>query len=206
MIEDVVKKNIYGLICIDLWERESANQPMPPTFLKWLKLLSNNLSKQQWHSIINASYHTKIDYSDPSIFNTMIAYNWHQFDQEIMLELVRSANCFDLSSDIKKLFNEKSFALYSTKSFLKHHRSLVPHLKRWLIVGAAWPICTHNRDLGIKNLVSCANANNLEFYGTTWGFAKEDNSICNPEDFHQDRQIIWESVTENLYLAKGIKV
>ena len=72
-----------GLICIDLWENDFQNELIKDkNYQAWLEKLSGNLAQFKFDSVINASYYTKIDYNDPSIYNTLIAYNWEDFDQD----------------------------------------------------------------------------------------------------------------------------
>jgi hypothetical protein len=185
-----------GLICIDIWETDFYNTQYPIEYYQWIDQLLIQLQQFKFDSIINAGYNTRLDYNDPSIYNTLIMYNWHKFDQEVMLELIKNCNNFVMSSTIqKKLFGSNSFALYSVNSFLKHVNNVVPHIKNWLVVGNTWQICTHCRDLGLINL---SKIKDLNFYGADWGFIKLDNQHCTEDDFKQDR-LNWKKIDEHFY-------
>jgi hypothetical protein len=190
---------IRGLICIDLWEVPPDGVRYPAEYYDWINLLPNKLSQFKFDSVINASYHTKIDYNDPSIYNTLMSYNWHEYDEEIMLELIKNCNNYKMSSVIQQhVLGANSFALYSIESFLKHINKLTPHIKDWLVIGNTWGICTHGRSIGLKNF---SKIKNLNFYSTDWGFIKKDNQHCTKDDFKKDN-LKWINIDNHLYKLK----
>ncbi len=192
-----------GLICIDLWENDFQNELIKDkNYQAWLEKLSGNLAQFKFDSVINASYFTKIDYNDPSIYNTLIAYNWADFDQDIMLELIKNSNNYTMSQHIQReVFGKNTFALYSIESFIKHVNKLVPHIKDWLVVGAAWQICVHYRPLGLVNLSKLKQFN---FYAADWGFVKSDNQLVNNKDFETDR-LQWSKINDHIYLLNATR-
>ena len=189
---------IKGLLCIDLWERTPEEVAQGDRFDHWLNDLVKNLSPYKFDSIINAAYHTKIDFNDPSIYNTMVAYNWHEFDEQVMMELIRTCNNFTMSKFIQDtIFGDSTFALYSMDSFLKHTKKLVPHIKDWLVIGKCWKICVHGRPLGLKNLATISEMN---FYGADWGFYNKQTNgqLLTADDFEND-SINWKQIDSHLY-------
>jgi len=195
--------DINGLICIDLWEKMPNDKNVTPQQLIWLDQLSQNLSQYSWHSIINASYHTKIDYSDPSIYNTLLCYNWSKYDANVMSELVRQCNNYVMSQHmIDRVFGPSTFALYSIDSFIKHHTTLVPHVKSWLVVGQAWNCCVHARSIGLLNLCKVAEQLGICIYGTPSGFLHLDNkSQCDDADLLNDSLITWTHIDNDIFQA-----
>ena len=198
--------DIRGLICIDLWERDSNETIMDPMVINWLQSLPEKLSQYQFLSIINACYFTKIDFDDISIKNTMRSYNWHQFDKDIMMELIRNCGTCTLSQVIHdKVFGpNNTFALWSINSFVKHCTRRVPHVKDWLVIGNRWQECVHQRRLGLKNLCRVPGHN---FYGTDWGFMKENTigKTATQIDFEQDF-LAWDKVGDDLYKLRSCYV
>jgi hypothetical protein len=190
-----------GLICIDLWENDFHHELIKDKdYQSWLEKLSGNLAQFKFDSIINASYHTKIDYNDPSIYNTLVAYNWVDFDQDIMLELIKNSNNYTMSQHIQReVFGKNTFALYSIESFIKHANNMVPHIKDWLVVGASWQICVHHRPLGLVNL---SRLKQFNFYATDWGFVKSNNQLVNNKDFETD-QLQWSKINDHIYLLNA---
>jgi hypothetical protein len=189
--------NALGLICIDLWEETPGQTPTPPEYHRWLNNLPNRLSDFNFSSIINASYDTKIDYNDPSIYNTLVAYNWHDFDPQVMLELIKNCNNYTMSKSMQtQVFGNQTFALYSIQSFKKHVDKLVPHVKDWLVIGNTWNICTHHRDLGLVNL---SRLNEFNFYALDWGFRKINNQTLCDKDFEDDCFVKWEKINQHMY-------
>ena len=191
--------DIRGLICIDLWETDFNNTQYSPEYYRWLESLPAHLQQFNFDSIINAGYSTRLDYNDPSVYNTLVAYNWQEFDQEVMLELIKNCNNFVMSSVIQKnVLGANSFALYTIDSFLKHIKKLVPHIKDWLVIGARWQVCTHGRDLGLAKL---SKLEGLNFYGADWGFIKINSQSCNEDDFENDR-LSWEKIDNSIFKLK----
>lgn len=187
-----------GLIAIDLWE-SAYNIEFDNKHHQWLENLSQQLSKIEFGCIINSANHTKIDYNDPSIYNTLVCYNWDQYDQDVMLELISQCNNYVMSKKILNTLGNNIFALYSLESFNKHCNKLVPHIKNWLVVGCHWQCCTHNRRLGLLSLCSQTD---LNIFGATWGFLKEDNTTTTPTDFTNDKQLNWIHQFEDFYSVK----
>jgi hypothetical protein len=190
--------DIRGLICIDLWESEPEENTLHPIVINWLQGLPEKLSQYHFDSIINAAYLTKLDFRDISIKNTMIAYNWQQFDKHVMMELIKNCGTYTLSQVIHdQVFGSNTFALYSIESFVKHCNRLVPHVKDWLVIGNQWQQCVHQRGLGLRNLALLPGYN---FYGTDWGFMKENTiaETANRVDFDQDF-LGWDQVGPDLY-------
>lgn len=202
MIDHVISQGITGLICIDLWEQDPYKDPYKQVYLDWLQSLATTLKQHQWATIINAGYHTRLDYQDRSIFNTLLEYNWKNFDQEIMLETIRNAHNTVMCRAVQDMFDQRSFALYSVESFLRHQRRFAPDVKRWLVVGAAWQVCVHGRDLGLDKLMEHLPETDLEFYGTTWGFFKR-NAPVHDIDFRHDHRVQWQLTAPGLYQAQG---
>ena len=170
-------------------------------YYSWIDTLPTKLKNFQFDSIINAAYHTKIDYNDPSIYNTLVAYNWQQYDEQIMLQLIKTCNNYTVSDTMKtQVFGASTFALYSIESFVKHVAKLVPHIQNWLVIGAEWQLCTHYRDLGLQNLSKLPQFN---FYGADWGFVKKTHcsgySTVSQEDFEKDK-LNWKKIDNHLYL------
>lgn len=211
MIEkDPIIDKINGLICIDLWGTETDGSCISPEKNQWLEDLSERLQNFEFHSIINAGYHTRLDYSDISIYNTLHLYNWQKFDQQIMLELISNCNQTGMSQVIQdKLFGSHTFALYSIESFIKHVSTLVPHIKDWLVVGCQWGGCAHIRPIGLNNLSKLTGFN---FYGTTWGFFKNNARSADgrydctliDQDFGFDT-LGWKKVSDQFYLLQNAK-
>jgi hypothetical protein len=139
------------------------------------------------------------------MYNTLLAYNWSRFDQDIMLEFIANTGHSRMSQSMQRWFGNNAFALYSTHSLCKHQRYLVPHVKKWLVVGASWQSCVHDRPLGLKNLVREFQPLGHEFYGVTWGFTRDDLEICTAQDFMLDSTISWKQINDQLFLAQGLK-
>ena len=188
--------DIRGLICIDLWERDYYENLVHPMAIRWLQSLPEKLLQYEFHSIINASYFTKIDFNNISIKNTMSAYNWQGFDEQVMMEMIRECGTCTLSQVIHdKVFGANTFALYSVDSLVKHCNRIVPHVKDWLVIGNCWQDCVHDRGLGLRNLSRLPGHN---FYGTDWGFMKENNMTTTQVDFEQDF-LGWDKIDHDLY-------
>jgi len=195
--------DINGLICINLWEKIPNDKNVTPQQLIWLDQLSQNLSQYSWHSIINASYHTKIDYSDPSIYNTLLHYNWRKYDADVMSELVKQCNNYVMSQHmIDRVFGPSTFALYSIDSFIKHYTTSVPHVKSWLVVGQAWIPCVHRKSIGLVNLCKVAEQLAIRIYGTLSGFLHLDiKSQCGYACFLNDSLITWTHIDNDIFQA-----
>ena len=189
----------FGLVMIDLWESSPYGE-FSEKHHQWLDNLSQNLNRLKFDSIINSCYNSKIDYNDPSIYNTLHKYSWHNFDQDIMLELV--SQCFNhvMSKKIlNSLPNYNIFALHSLESFNKHRKDLVPNVKNWLVVGCHWQDCTHERPLSLTTLCSQTD---LNIFGAPWGFLKNNEMSTTSLDFENDKKIIWTHAFGNFYHAK----
>ena len=196
--------NIGGLITIDLWESGPDGEIFAPEYLQWLDDLSKKLGLCSWRSIINSSNHTKIDYADPSIYNTLLCYNWTKYDPVVMTELIVQCNNYVMSKHmIQRVFAEQTFALYTIDSFVNHCNALVPDVKSWLVVGQSWGVCTHHRSIGLINLCRIAEQHGFAIYGTPWGFLHQDQKTCTGVgDFLNDRNISWTQVGDDLFQAK----
>jgi len=184
--------DINGLICINLWEKIPNDKNVTPQQLIWLDQLSQNLSQYSWHSIINASYHTKIDYSDPSIYNTLLHYNWRKYDADVMSELVKQCNNYVMSQHmIDRVFGPSTFALYS-----------IDNVKSWLVVGQAWIPCVHRKSIGLVNLCKVAEQLGIRIYGTPSGFLHLDNkSQCGDACLLNDSLITWTHIDNDIFQA-----
>lgn len=198
---------ISGLITIDLWESGPNGEIFASEQNQWLDELSNKLAQHAWDSIINSSYHTKIDYDDPSIYNTLRCYNWSNYDPVVMTELIKQCNNYIMSKHIiQRVFAKQAFqafALYSIDSFLKHCTTMVPTVKSWLVVGQSWGVCTHWRSIGLISLCKIAEQHGFSIYGTPWGFLNIDQKNCTVVyDFLNDRDISWTQVGDDLFQAK----
>lgn len=178
---------------------------MPDRHRAWVDQLVHRLGAHDWYSVINACYQYRIDYDDPSIYNTLVCYNWAGFDQTVMTEFVANAGQSPTSNRMRTIFGANAFALWSPLSLRKHQMRLVPHVKKWLVVGATWQMCVHDRPLGLINLVREFVPQGHEFYGATWGFCKDDLAICTHEDFETDPKITWQSLGNDLFQAQSIK-
>jgi len=191
------------LITIDLWESGPNGEIFSSEQNQWLDELSNKLAQRNWNSIINSSYGTKIDYDDLSIYNTLLHYNWSNYDPVVMSELTKHCNNYVMSKYIiQRVFSKQAFALYSINSFLKHCTTRVPHVKSWLVVGQSWRICTHWRSIGLVNLCKIAEQHGFSIYGTPWGFLNVDQKTCVAYDFLNDKDIAWTQVGDDLFQAK----
>jgi hypothetical protein len=198
--------DINGLICIDLWEQDPTGQRWSETYQCWLALLAERLSSMTFHGIINASFHTQIDFADPSIFNTFIRHNWQDFNQDIMMSVVRGCNNFVMSKEIiHQVFGSHTFFYNTTEHFLQHQAQFTPYITKWLVVGNTWPICTHRSEMGLTGfsaLTRHPDFAHLSFYGTPWGFIKENDTVCTANDFVDDQYVQWQQLSNELFQLK----
>lgn len=205
MIDSIRSQNITGLICIDLWEDDPYNKHViwkNEKYLDWSTHLVEALFEHEWHSIINACYGIEINYDDVSVFNTLLEYNWKHHDSQIMDEFIKNTHTLIPPKKLKELFRhvqlDRSFLLYTVESFLKHKAKFCPEVNNWLIVGAAWHLCVHYRDLGLINLNKIKNDFGLQIYGSPIGFFKTD-STATDDDFVRDH-LSWKKVADELYI------
>jgi hypothetical protein len=191
---------VKGLICIDLWEEGPGSHD---AYQRWLDDLIARLTEIDFHSVINASFHTRIDFDDVSMYNTFVKNNWSEFNEEIMMSIVKDCNNYVMSKKIiNSIFKSHSFFYNRTEHFLQHQKQLVPHVTDWLVVGNTWPCCTHRKEMGLRafsRLKERPDFAHLEFYGATWGFIKEDCSTCTAEDFARDDMVKWQQIGPELF-------
>jgi hypothetical protein len=148
----------------------------------------------------------QIDFADPSIFNTFIRHNWQSFNQDVMLSVVRDCNNFVMSKEIiHQVFGSHTFFYNTTEHFLQHQAQLTPHITKWLVVGNTWPICTHRSEMGLTGfsaLTRRPDFAHLSFYGTPWGFIKENDTVCTANDFVDDQYVQWQQLSNELFQLK----
>ena len=172
-------------------------------YYRWIDELIEHLRPIEFHSVINASFYTQIDFNDTSMRNTFIKNNWHEFNEEIMLSIVKDCNNYVMSKKIiDSIFKSHSFFYNKTKHFLAHQKQLAPHVTDWLVVGNAWGCCTHREEMGLhgfKMLEQDLDFSHLSFYGTTWGFVKADCSTCSVNDFYNDQWQRWHQLSGDLF-------
>lgn len=194
---------VPGLICIDLWEKDFHGNKFSDQYHAWLDRLVTHLAVIPFQSVINSSYYTQLDYSDPSIYNTMRRHNWQKHNSAIMLDLIKHSGNFRMSRQIiDTVFGEHTFFYTRTQDFLAHQRELVPHVTDWLVVGNTWQYCTHRFLMGLTGFAALSREpqhKHLRFYGTTWGFYKEDDTDFTAQDFSIDRKVKWSQVSDDLF-------
>jgi len=187
--------DIQGLICLDLWQSGPDPDYFTEPYLEWLDRLPEYLKQFKFDSIINASYGTRIDFQDTSVYNTFVTYNWAKFDQDVMITMLQTCNNFTMSQKIiDQVFGLNTFALYDIESFIKHSSSIVPHVKNWLVVGGTWNKCVHWRRLGLSNL---AKLHQYNFFGSTWGFYKNASGMT--EDDFKNNNLKWNQVDREMF-------
>lgn len=198
--------DINGLVCIDLWESNNDSLHGTEQYQNWLDELCSRLWTLDLQIIVNASFHTRIDFDDPSMLNTFKKHNWSQFDSDVMMSIVRDCNHFRVSQKIKqRVFGAHTFFYNKTQHFQQHVLATEPHINCWLVVGNTWPICTHRTEMGLggfSQLIQDPKFAHCEFYGATWGFIKEDDTMCTASDFEQDTHVEWQQLTPQLFRLK----
>ena len=198
--------NINGLVCIDLWESNNSSPHGTEQYQIWLDELGSRLWSLNLQSVVNASFHTRIDFDEPSMLNTFKKHNWDQFDPDVMMSVVRGCNYMKTSQKIvQRVFGPHTLFYNKTQHFQQHVLTPAPHINRWLVVGYTWGICTHRTEMGLtgfSQLIQDPKFAHCEFYGATWGFFKQDNTVCTATDFEQDTEVEWQQLTPQLFRLK----
>jgi hypothetical protein len=161
-----------GLILIDCWEPIDENRKEKNRFYTGLV---QKLKPMQFKSIVNAS----------SFLDTS-----SEFTQSMSSILVE--NYLNAQPNVININTQTEFL---------QRRQLKPWsmIQNWLVVGTTWRVCTHLNDMGLCSFSTLARTHpEMNFYGTTWGFLREDNVITHPEDFHNDR-LQWKEITHFLF-------
>jgi hypothetical protein len=200
-----------GLIMIDMWEPRQDQD----SIREWQQSLLHRLTSQPFKCIVNACYNVAIDYQtgtndvfqDRSQYNTMRIYNgveenntrhqkYQQNDQLLLNNLHNSRGLNRTSELIKReiLNNDHSIFLTDPQDFVHHWQHVLEtKVTDWLVIGQAWELCVHNRNIGLQNLLTLAQHYPMRFYGATWGFIDDWGNEVSPKHFKKD-PLPWQRV------------
>jgi hypothetical protein len=181
--------DIQGIIAIDCWEED---------FLKdYYKNLNNKIDFDKIQSLIVANYEVKLDIQDTSVYNTLETYAWHNFNQDMLLPLLKETRLRETSSWLKTKMKAHSFMLLDMFSVDYHIKNVVPHIDNWLVIGGSWQQCTHGRPVCFDELKKL----NKNFYISTWSIfdACKENCKLSNNDILADK-ITWTPVGEYFLL------
>ena len=181
---------IDGLIMIDCWSPGLDQRKNYNNF--YISLLSK-LIEFDFKCIVNAAYNVTLTTEDPSIRNAFQTYYWTESQDQninIVQNLVKHCSGSNHTSPLfleTLLDNTDSIMLLEFEDFVYHwHTKLDCKINNWLVVGQAWKICVHNRQLGLDNMYRNSPHKNLNFYALDAGFKTDNGKTTNYENFQQD--------------------
>lgn len=200
MIRDVIryqKPSTFGLLCIDIWDCNGKND-------SFYRLACEKLKKYNISAVVNCTMDLCLDYSDPSVFNTLSQYHWNkeshlpqQLADNVLIDLIKSAGSQKSSRIIKEnFFNKETIHLSRKETFIYHTQKHWPFIQDWIILGSAWKLCLHIGPLGIDKLVGIPSHKFYIF--PEWSIQNENKTIVFEQQIHDDF-LVWAPVDDGGY-------
>lgn len=197
MIKDVIRyqpPDQWGVLCIDVWDHNGSNN-------EFYYRAVENLAKFNITCVVNCTTDIKIDYSDPSIYNTFKYYQWNpkiqsaEVNQKVMLRLMQSSGQYESSSIIKtQVFGDHTVHLSSTDTFIQHVNHFYPDVKDWIVLGNTWHICLHYGPLGFDKLLNIPTTKFNIF--PSWSVQKLNGLYPTLDDIADDG-FVWANIPNN---------
>lgn len=202
MIEDVIDlyrytpPDAWGVLCIDVWENNGVSDDFYHRAIVELK----NYNIQ---SVVNCTTFIKVDYDDPSIFNTFEKYQWNpeisavDTNQQVMLNLIKASGKIGSSNVLKQhLFDKQSIHLSDPTTFTQHINHFCPDIQHWIVLGGTWGICTHHGPLGFNKLLEIPSASFHIF--PSWSIYTQNGNQLSTDDVINDG-FIWATIPNDGY-------
>lgn len=204
---------INGIILIDAWEssKEIVNQWYETLVPKILEICPDPY-------FINACYNNCWDYCDNGV--SLIDYSqynllrlYHKLDNqgedpavidslnfEIPYNVMKYCKGLNKTADcFKHLFNKSNCIFLTESQDFKFHsqRYLKNKIQNWLVVGRAWQICLHYRQMGFNHLKNIVD-DNTNFFIAPWGCLDEYNQLITTKHIQSDN-LKWSKVSDELW-------
>lgn len=199
MIKNVVRyqdTNNWGVLCIDVWDSDGGNDIFYQRVVDELKNFNIGC-------IVNCTSSIKIDYSDPSVFNTFKKYQWSpltssaETNQKIMFNLLQSSGLKQSSNILKEqLFNKDTVHLSDVLTFRTHVDLFYPDVRHWIVIGNSWGESMHYGSLGFEKLLDIPTSAFHVF--PQWGVQKS-NKVAPTVDDLEDDTLVWADIPNDGY-------
>lgn len=205
----MIKHKKTGVIFIDCWQQnwrwENTGGPHNDFYLNMIEELKQyDIDYYVFHtSFLSLSYITQdvVNY-----FRQYVGLNFkEQYSQQGIQDLLAATGTERLSNQLLPLAqSEKSIFIPSYNGFVQFCQDT--DVSQWIVVGAHWPICTHNKPLGFENLHRYKQQRpHMRFYSIPSCTArwvkteKEQIATVLTDAEYQNDLANWQKIGANLY-------
>jgi hypothetical protein len=205
----MIKHKKTGVIFIDCWQQNWQWQnSTPPKFDFYL----NMIEELKRYDIDYYAFHTSflsLGYITQDVlhyFRKFVELKFEEQDRrQGIQDLLDATGTERLSQHLLPLAqSDKSIFIPSYNGFVQFCEDT--NVGQWIVVGAHWPICTHEKALGFNNLLKYKQQRpHLHFYSipsctARWVHTEAEQvaTVLTDADYQNDT-LNWRSVGENLY-------
>lgn len=193
-----------GFILMDLWDHDWHNQGHDQTYGTFLDHLFEIIDKYNPDSCVFANSFVRLDMQTKDVVNYLKAF-YHKGNQEQKIkaldDLIDASGTEPLHKKLLQLLNTRHDCIYIPTTSAFEQWMHTTGISNWIIVGAHWPICTHDKPLGFNNLKTIQNINLYSIPSCTlkWiDVTSRTVSIIDSYSYLKD-SMDWQEINPDLY-------
>ena len=194
----------FGFILMDLWDHDWRNQGHSQTYGTFIDHLFETLEEYNPASIVFANSFVRLDMQTRDVVNYLKAF-YHTGNQaqkiKALDDLIESSGDEPLHKKLLQLLNTRNDCIYIPTTSAFEQWMQMTEIKHWVLVGAHWPICTHDKPLGFNNLKNIKGINLYSIPSCTlkWVDVKSRTvSVIDLYSYLKD-SLRWSEINTDLY-------
>lgn len=194
----------FGFILMDLWDHDWRNQDHNQSYSTFLDHLFETIDKYNPDSIVFANSFVRLDMQTKDVVNYLKEfYHKGNYEQKIKAldNLIEASGTEPLHRKLLNLLNLRNDCIYIPTTSAFEQWTHITGTNNWIIVGAHWGICTHNKPLGFNSLKIIKGLNLFSIPSCTLKWVDVQSEIVTPvdtRDYVRD-ELNWEKINPDLY-------
>lgn len=189
---------------MDLWNHDWKNQDHNQTYGTFLDHIWETVQQYNPSSCVFANSFVRLDMQTKDIVNYLKEF-YHKGNHEQKIraldDLIEASGTEPLHGKLLNLLNNRNNCIYIPSTTAFEQWTHTTGITDWVLVGAHWPICTHDKPLGFNNLSKIQNINLYSIPSCTLKWLDPDKKTVSQIDhlsYLQDK-FCWEEVNSDLY-------
>ena len=193
-----------GFIIMDLWDHDWHNQGHNQTYGTFLDHLFETIDKYNPDSIVFANSFVRPDMQTKDVVNYLREF-YHKGNHEQKIkaldDLIEATGTEPLHKKLLHLLNTRNDCIYIPTTSAFEQWTQITGIRSWILVGAHWPICTHDKPLGFNNLKKIKSLHLYSIPSCTLKWLDPKERIVSVIDLYNYLRdsLRWEEIDEDLY-------
>lgn len=191
---------------MDLWNQDHINRPLSNSNGNVIDNILEKIKFYQPESCVFANSFVRLDMQTKDVVTYLQEFYQNAENTESKIQalddLIGAAGSEPLHPRLLSLMNTIDKCIYIPTASAFDEWACQTGIRDWILVGAHWGICTHEKPLGFENLKNLKNAPTLYSIPSCtlkWVNQQEETvATLEHPDYRNDR-LTWEKVADDLY-------